>query len=151
MHIGWHVIFCRGAIIVLTLYDCSRSRKKFSFSTTSSSSLRPWRQWHGKGWSLAKVLQNGAWKTPSQTGLQVFTCWAALSDSNANSTERPLRDFLKVAQVLWEEARGGIDEASEPSVLGTQERNLDFVICSWCFCAEWHSLNSDNVWKVYMG
>lgn len=36
------ILICK----VLTLYDCSKSRKRFSFSTTSSSSRRPWGHQH---------------------------------------------------------------------------------------------------------
>ena len=45
------------------------------------------------------------------------TCWAALSDNTANSTDRLFRDWRSVPQVLWEEAKEGIVEASDPSVL----------------------------------
>lgn len=47
----------------------------------------------------------------------IYTCWAALSDSTANSTDRLFRDWRRVPQVLCEEAKEGRDEASEPSVL----------------------------------
>lgn len=51
------------------------------------------------------------WRTDGRT------CWAALSDSTANSTDRLFRDWRRVPQVLCEEAKEGRDEASEPSVL----------------------------------
>lgn len=50
-------------------------------------------------------------------GLRFCTCWAALSDSTANSTDRLFRDWRRVPQVLCEEAKEGRVEPSEPSVL----------------------------------
>lgn len=55
-------------------------------------------------------------------GVWSRTCWAALSDSTANSTDRFFRDWRRVPQVLCEEAKEGRAEVSEPREL---PRNID--------------------------
>lgn len=104
----------------LTLYDCSRSRKRLSFSTTSSFSRLPWGRFPRQH-LLAQDSRAGG----GDGGVGGYTCWAALSDSTANSTDRLFRDWRRVPQVAWEEAQGGRGEPSEPNKLQETTRLSD--------------------------
>lgn len=65
-----------------------------------------------------------------------FTCWAALSDSTANSTDRLFRAWRRAPQVLWDEAQVGREEPSEPKAL-REQMDADHcagIILGWECC-----------------
>lgn len=110
----------------LTLYDCNKSKKRFSFSTTSSSSRLPWGHKQNNIYCPLplwdELCRAGGGGRGGGEGPRARTCWAALSDSTANSTERLFSDWRSVPQVFCEEAKAGRDEASEPSVLQREQQ-----------------------------
>lgn len=77
-----------------------------------------------------RSLQQSRWR---DGGVGGYTCWAALSDSTANSTDRLFRDWRSAPQELWDEAQDGRQESSEPKTLweNTNIWQMD-AVHFWC-------------------